>query len=124
MLKIPFQAVADWRERITLDETEYLMRLVYRTRTQRWYLTFSDSDGDAILSGRRVVVGYQLLYGVADARRPPGDLYCFDRGVSGGSSEWTIDQLASGDVRLYYMTRAEIESLKTPPDPEQTVEVS
>lgn len=81
---------------VVLDGVQYLIRLVWRTRTASWYLDLSLADGSPLLRGRRLSPGTTLNEGLA-LEGPPGWL------VADGA-----DPYGRGEVRLLYFSGAEV----------------
>lgn len=63
---------------VSLEGTLYLFALAWNARDSAWYMAISDADGAPIATGIRVVVDWPLLKGVADSRRPPGEIFALD----------------------------------------------
>ena len=80
MLSIPCtpNGVACWTQRTALDGVDFLLRFDWFQRDGHWRLSISDASGAAIRSGVVLVVDTPLLWGVVDARRPPGELAVVD----------------------------------------------
>lgn len=83
-----------------LDDVTYQMRLRWNPRTEGWFLTLMDGDGNAIASSIRVVVGWPLLSHVRGTVRPPGELVAID--TSGTDTEAGRDDLGKR-VQLTYV---------------------
>lgn len=62
------------RYRTTVSGVEYFVRLVYRDRTESWYMDLYDAAGDPIVFGRRLAPGWapMMRSGVGAGRTPPG----------------------------------------------------
>lgn len=90
----------DTTQRVELDGVVYTLRLRWSERGECWHFDLSDADGDAILSGVRLVTGFPLLYRFRYLGVPPGELFFFDlRGLGG---QPTLEEM--GDrYRLYYV---------------------
>lgn len=88
--------------RVTLDGSEYQLRLRYNDRDETWSLSLFDSAGVAIRQGIRCVVNFPLTRQIADARVMPGVLYWYDsRGDF--TAPPTLDELgAEGTAVLVY----------------------
>ena len=110
--------LSDYRQVTSLDGRDYVLRFLYNTREDRWYLTISDQDEDPIVSGIKVVAEIDLLKRVTDERRPPGILVARD--LSAPDPSATVPKILSEDpgltdlggrVTLLYFTEAEAEEL-------------
>lgn len=75
-----------WSQLTTLAGRNYLLEFDWNQRDGKWYLTLALEDGTVIRRGIPVVSDYPLLWGLIDARRPPGELIVRDT-VGGPASE-------------------------------------
>lgn len=89
------------KQRVQLDGVTYGMRLLWSQRGTCWHIDLSDAEGNAILSGLRLVVQFPLLskYRYLTAL-PPGELYMFDLRDQHGRP--TLEEMGSR-YRLYYV---------------------
>jgi hypothetical protein len=79
MVEIPLALDVPYFEQETqLDGVTYLLTFRWNDRQEMWFLTVSDIDGDAIVSGLAMVQNWSLLRLVTDERRPPGRLVVFN----------------------------------------------
>lgn len=85
------------RQTVTLDGTEYQIRLTYRRRLASWYMDLYDAEGTAIALGRRLSPGWSPINGVIAEGGPPG-LFL----VKG------VDPYKRDEVELYYIPLAQI----------------
>lgn len=72
----------------------------WNERSGAWFLSLYDSTGEPIFSGRRVVLGTNLLGRSADSRLPPGTLIAYD--TSGANLDAGRNDLG-GRVQLLYV---------------------
>jgi hypothetical protein len=92
----------DTTQRVALDSVVYTLRFLWSQRGECWHFNMSDSDGDPILSGIRMVTGFPLLYRFHHLPVPPGELFFFD--LRGHGELPTLEEM--GDrYRLYYVDR-------------------
>ena len=61
--------------RVTLDGSDYTVRLDYHERQDRYFLALDDASGAIIVAGVKLVANWSVLRGVVNANRPPGMLY-------------------------------------------------
>lgn len=92
--------VAHWTQRTALDGRDYQLTLDWSQREGKWRLDLADQDGVAIRSGIALVVNWQLLAGVTDTRRPPGELVLVD--TMGRAEDPGFADLGSRFVLLYF----------------------
>ncbi|MCK9603308.1 MAG: hypothetical protein M0R66_03000 [Candidatus Omnitrophica bacterium] len=57
-----------------LDGADYLITLLWNTRTEHWTISLETAAGVSVLSGRVVSCGVNLLRGSTVTGRPPGAL--------------------------------------------------
>jgi hypothetical protein len=104
--RIPVTSSAPlYEQRTTLDGQDYIFTFYYNARDFSWYFDIADQDGEAISAGVRVVVDWDLLKRVVDARRPPGLLVAND--LSGAGLDPGADDFGSR-VELLYFEAAEV----------------
>ena len=100
IFQIPVQVgVRDQEFQVDLEGRLYTLRLAWNIRAEAWFLSLSDSDGVAILSGKKVVVDWDLLRTLADERRPPGRLAAMD--LEGLGTAPGLDDLGERVVLTY-----------------------
>ena len=67
---------ADWSSQVvTLGGTTFILELKYKSRTDRWYMTLYNSDGQVLLTEKKIVDG-QTLTGLWDIEGMYGDIFC------------------------------------------------
>lgn len=59
---------------VKLEGVRYLLGMDWNEREGSWYLSLSQEDSTAIVSGLRVVPDWPLLRRVTDAAGPPGEI--------------------------------------------------
>lgn len=102
MIQVPTSTDVLYSQVTTLDGTDYVLTFALNLRDGRWYLDLADQDGSPIAVGIPLVVNWDLLRRVRDARRPPGRLVCQD--PSGGSADPGPDDAPL----LYYVEVADL----------------
>lgn len=60
--------------RVPLDGVDYIIRLHYHEREDRWYLDLLTAENAEIVCGIKLVSNWPLLRRLVDTRRPPGNL--------------------------------------------------
>ncbi len=88
---------------MTLDGTQFRLRLTWRHRLQGWYLDLYALDETPLLLARRLCPGWSLNLGLAIEGGPDGVLLC--TGVDG----YARDDLGRS-LLLWYYTRAELQA--------------
>ncbi len=97
-------------QQITLDAVPYSLLLTWNERAGAWILGLLNSDGAAVLVGRRVVLDldilsvYRYLPGV-----PTGGIFALD--ATGKIRSISRQDLILGNVVLWYYSRAELDGL-------------
>lgn len=69
---------ARWTQTTALDGVDYVLTFDWHQRMGRWALSIADASNDPIRVGMILNGRTQLLRGVVDARRPPGELTVVD----------------------------------------------
>lgn len=88
-----------------LDNVTYQFEMEWNDRDSGWYMSISNSDGEPLVTGRRVVLNYPLTNIYRDPRLPAGSLVAIDS--SGTDTEPGLLDL--GDrVKLVYVPVAEL----------------
>lgn len=91
------------RQTVTLEGTQFRVRLTWRHRCRAWYLDLWTLAGTALALGRRLSPDWSPLLGFVLEGGPDG--YLFVRGFDG------YERLDLGKgVRLLYFTRAEVQA--------------
>jgi len=81
---------------VALDGVQYEVRLVYRLRTESWYLDLMDENGLALLLGIRLSPNSSPNAGLI-VTGPPGVLFAFG-----------ADPYARNELELWYFNEAEL----------------
>lgn len=93
-VRLPVNSAAPhYRFSVTLEGKLLTFELRWNERSEAWFLSLFDADGAPIFSGRRVVLGANLLGRSADARLPRGILLAHD--TSGASRDAGRDDLGT-----------------------------
>lgn len=100
---IPVSTDPAFTQRSKLDGTEYELYFEWNERDGRWFFSISDSTGDRIASGIKVVADWPLIHRVRDARRPPGEIVAID---STGNGEPPGRDDLGARVKIYYYDEA------------------
>lgn len=92
-----------WRQRITLDGVNYIMRFDYNQREERWYMSLYSDAGAALALGVKVVCNFPLLMRYAGREGyPQGMIVAIDLSGERGRSP-TLAELGRR-VKLHYIT--------------------
>lgn len=106
-LPTPADGYPDMSIRCAIEGVTYVFRWVWNEREATWYVSIADAENDPIVSGVRVVLGENLIAGVADSRLPDGQILVAD--PSGNTDEPDRDTLGK-NVLIVYVTTAEVEA--------------
>lgn len=85
---------------IDLDDVTYNLSFEWCDRDSGWYFSISDTNGVALLSGRRVVLDYPLISIYRDPRLPAGTFIALDstgKGIEAGFTD------LGQRVKLFYV---------------------
>ena len=90
---------------IDLEDVEFKFDFEWNERAGAWLFSITDANGDVLLAGQRVIVGFPLLNRFRDIRLPAGWLEAVD--TTGAGLDPAFADL--GDrVKLLYIPSAEI----------------
>lgn len=83
MIEIPttFAGEAHVEQRTTLSGRDFVLRFDWNQRDGHWTLGLYQPNGDAIITGLKLVVSWPLLGARTEALRPPGELLVVDTQV-------------------------------------------
>jgi hypothetical protein len=91
---------------VELEAVTYGIDLLWNGRAGAWSLSILDRNGAALLSGRRVVIGFPLTVRAAyDLRLPPGQIVAID--TTGADKEPGLEDLGAR-VPLLYVEAADV----------------
>ncbi len=109
VLLVPTTPGAPYHSQKTrLDGRDYVLRLAYNQREERWRLSILDEEEQPILIGLKLVANWPLLRHYRfDPRLPPGEFFAMD--LTGNGSPPTLDELGEGRrVELTYFEAEEL----------------
>lgn len=92
------------RQRVELEGVEFVLETQWNGRVDGWTLGLLDAEEQPIRLGIRLVMGTRLLAGIADSRRPAGELV-----VVGRVTRPELDSFELGEASLVYLLAAEVE---------------
>jgi hypothetical protein len=95
-LLIPIATGAAYSTQKTrLEGRDYVLRLSYNEREERFYLSILDEEEEPLVEGIKVIANWPLLRHYRyDPRLPPGELMATD--LTGANTPPTIDELGEG----------------------------
>lgn len=88
-----------------LEGVTYGFTFRWNGRDSAWYFDLSDSDGNPLLSGRKVVLGAFLLARFRTPGLPPGEMQAVD--TSGANVDAGLDELGAR-VQLLYIESTDL----------------
>lgn len=105
MIDLPVQQVGSWFDFSTeLDSVTYGFEFRWNEREGCWYCTLKDGEGNALVSGRKVVLGplFRKYRGVPGVMQL-GDVYAIDTdsGAAAGESDPGLEDLGRRVVLTY-----------------------
>ena len=103
MIQLPVIDTADQKFSLVINGQRVSIRIRYNATSARWSFDLS-IDGDAVVHGRRIVTGVDLL---APFNLNVGVIFAFSE--RGGSPDRT--NLPNGNVKIYHATRQEVEQV-------------
>lgn len=102
---------------VVLDGTEYRLKIHYRERNDRWYLSIYDADDEALLLTKKLSIDTRLLVNHVIDGLPPGDFILID--TSGSDVECGWDDFGTR-CALVYIEESELPAAAV--DPSLTIE--
>jgi hypothetical protein len=78
VLKIPTisdGSAFEYTETVALDGTAYGLKFSWNEQLDHWLLSVYDTAGVALVTGRMIINGIDLLRGCVAANKPPGALF-------------------------------------------------
>lgn len=84
---------------VDLEDAVFVLEFYWNERAAAWFFTLKNADGEILVAGRRVVIGWPLLGSKTFVGRPAGDLLCLDS--EGTDRDPTADDFGTR-VQLYY----------------------
>ncbi len=100
-----FNDYADYSESVVLDGSPYRLAFSWNTRGEYWSLTVSDSSGNVLVDGLKLIINFELISEYAAAGFPLGALMAID-------TTGTLTRIGRNDlgekVKLYYLTGEEL----------------
>ena len=111
MVNIPIYSnvSSEFSQKISLDGTYYTIRLRWNTRSESWFLHLFDSDGEAIIAGKRLVPNYPLTEIHTD--RVSGELIVIDTRNDLTDCMITYDNLGTRFL-LVFLTEDEADGIR------------
>lgn len=110
MVIIPIAPYPSFTEQVTIENVVYNLRFDFNSRGEYWVLTFSDTDGNILLDGIKIVLDFELIERFPGHDLPEGNLFAID--TTGTFETVGYDELINGDIQIVYMTREEKEDLE------------
>lgn len=98
-----FPELPQHTQTVTLDETQFRLRLTWLPRLQGWYLDLYALDETPLLLGRRLNPGWAVNAGLVVEGGPEGLL------LVSGTDGYAREDLGRS-LRLTYYTRAELQA--------------
>ena len=109
MRKITWLDFPDFTQEVVLDEDRYGLRFHWNSRGGFWTMSVLTTTQEPIVSGIKIVLGYNLLGRFRAYDVPPGDMIAID--PSGGTTRIEQNDFLTERCSLVYLTEAEIEAL-------------
>jgi hypothetical protein len=100
---------ARWEVKVDLSSKRYSFYVSYNTRQEAWVMSISDTNGNLLIAGIRLVPGIRLLkkYRATSPDLPPGELVLVDIEGKPSTAEVTRTNL-SNRFALTYMVTLEV----------------
>jgi len=95
-----------YTQRVRLEGKDYVFKLDWSLREERYYLSIFDLDDTPIKVGIKVVPNWPLLRRHRTALLPPGELFAFDLAETEAPEPPTLEDFGTR-VELYYFASDE-----------------
>jgi len=96
--------IPQFSQQVSLDGVVYTLDFFYNTREDSWYLSILDVELTPIISARKMVADWPIMWRSRSASKPPGELWVIDE--SGAGLDPSLSDL--GDrVKLLYADESE-----------------
>jgi hypothetical protein len=110
MITIPFLEYDSFSEDVVLDNIALRLSFFYNTRGEYWSMTISDLDDNIIISGIKLVIGYELIHDYSYLALPKGKLYIVDE-ANGLTKILQHEFINERRLQMVYILESEIESI-------------
>ena len=92
-----------WQVKVDLSGRRYTLRVAYNTRQEAWMMSISDTSGNLLVAGLRLIPGVKMLekYRASSPLLPPGELVLIDTQGKADTAVVTRDNLASRYALTY-----------------------
>ena len=94
-----------WSSKVPLGTKgiSYEFSAVWNTRNEAFEVTIKSLDGEDIISGRKMIMGVDLLESVFSPHKPDCTLVPLSNNAE--AERIIYDAMTSGEVRLYHLTK-------------------
>lgn len=108
LFSIPLEiGTAFWRQRVTLDASDYLLDFAWSGRVGAWFVSVFTANEVPIAESLKLVSNRPLLRRFKyDANCPPGELIVYD--PTGLIDAPNYEQLSDGTITFYYADEAQL----------------
>jgi len=90
---------SNYEQTVSLDGTDYRIRLLWNGRDTHWYMTLRTAAGVDLVTGIKVVANIPFAVHVADSDMPAGQIWVLD--TTGGGADPGLRDLGERVVLLY-----------------------
>jgi len=101
--EIPLFSDPRWEAQTDLSGRRYTFRVSYNARQDFWMVSISDTNGELLIAGLRLVPGIDMLekYRASVPGLPPGELVLIDKEGRPQTAEVTRDNLSTRFSLVY-----------------------
>ena len=78
VFQIPLKKYPRYRQEITLDESQYIIDIIWNERGEFWFFDLYDRDEAPLVLGVKMVLDFDLLLPYSVAGMPTGSLILLD----------------------------------------------
>ncbi len=102
--RIPTSSDPYYVQRTDLEGREYVLQFDWSTREEVWYLSISDSSGEVLSSGIKLICNWPLTYRKFNPAMPPGNFMISTKTEGDDSPPGLLDMGEGGRCELTYVT--------------------
>ena len=103
MLDLPSPITYNEEMRVTLDGITYKFLYRWNERSGHWYLSIYLLDDTPIITGLRIIIGWNLLLNVNNLQKPQGALFFLDLSTNDGLGDPPGSDDLGNRVQGYYL---------------------
>ena len=105
---IPFSDTSNFSEEVSLNGVPYRFAIMWNVREEYWTLSVLTRNLTKLISGIKLVLGYQLFDQYPGKSLPPGEMYAID--MTEDQEKITRENMLE-EVKLIYIPEDEVDTV-------------